>query len=254
MSVRVAAVQSDIAWENPRANFERLSPWLDAAQAAGARLVVLPEMYASGVSMNTAHIQEPPGGPSETFLVEQARVRGLWLCGSIPMLSEGYERPHNTLVFAGPDGQHHTYRKIHPFTYAREHEHYAAGEGYLSFELEGLRVTGFICYDLRFADEFWACAAETDMYVVVANWPKTRRQHWSALLRARAIENQAYVVGCNRVGQGGKLEYSGDSAVLDPMGETLSSAASTETLLIADVDPAAVDETRERFPFLRDRR
>lgn len=252
--LRVGALQSDIAWENPPANFAKLQRWIETAEAAGVQLLVLPEMFACGFSMNTHHIQEPPAGPSESFLFDRARAHGLWICGSVPILAEGAERPHNTLVFAGPEGQRHAYRKIHPFTYAREHEHYAAGDAFTTFEIDGVRVTGFICYDLRFADEFWACANDTDLYVVVANWPMTRRAHWSALLESRAIENQAYVVGCNRVGQGGKLEYSGDSAIIGPMGETLSKATMGETLLIADVDAGTVDETRERFPFLRDRR
>ena len=112
----------------------------------------------------------------------------------------------------------------------------------------------FICYDLRFADEFWVNAPRTDCYVVVANWPEKRRAHWSALLLARAIENQAYVVGVNRVGKGGELDYSGDSAIIDPLGQTLCSAAVSETTLYADIDAALVGKARERFPVLQDRR
>ncbi|MBW3608595.1 MAG: carbon-nitrogen family hydrolase, partial [Actinobacteria bacterium] len=103
-------------------------------------------------------------------------------------------------------------------------------------EVEGVRVTPFICYDLRFADEFWDTAARTDCYVIPANWPDTRRAHWTALLQGRAVENQAYVVGCNRVGDGGKLHYTGDSRIIDPMGEILAAASNGETMLLADVD------------------
>ena len=112
----------------------------------------------------------------------------------------------------------------------------------------------FVCYDLRFADEFWALATEVDAYFVVANWPAKRRVHWSALLRARAIENQAYVVGVNRVGAGGGLDYSGDSAIIDPLGEVLATGAGVETMLLADLDAAHVDATRGHFRFLQDRR
>jgi omega-amidase len=115
-------------------------------------------------------------------------------------------------------------------------------------------VTPFVCYDLRFADEFWAMAEHTDCYVVVANWPSSRRAHWQALLVARAIENQAYVIGVNRVGEGGGLHYSGDSRIIDPLGEILAAGAGGETILLADVDPVVVAETRKRFPFLADRR
>lgn len=252
--MRIAALQSDIVWEDPEANFARLEPWIAAAVAAGARLLVLPEMYACGFSMATERISEPPGGPSTRFLVERARRHGLWITGSLPERADGAKRPHNTLVLAGPGGELHRYRKIHPFSYAGEHEHYKAGEDFLTVEVEGLRLTAFICYDLRFADEFWATAEETHAYLVVANWPETRRHHWQALLLARAIENQAYVVGVNRVGSGGNLRYTGDSRVIDPRGEILAAAAEQETLLIADLDAEVVRETRRTLPFLRDRR
>ncbi len=252
--MRLAALQSDIVWEDPEANFERLRPWVAAAAGAGARLLVLPEMYSQGFSMATESIAEPVGGPSTRFLVEEAARCGLWLAGSLPERAEGAERPHNTLVVAGPGGEIHRYRKIHPFSYGGEHEHYQAGDAFTTVVIEGLRFTLFICYDLRFADEFWATAAETDVYLVVANWPERRRHHWQSLLVARAIENQAYVVGVNRVGEGGKLRYRGDSRIIDPMGEVLAAAAEQETLLIADVDASVVRQTRQKLPFLLDRR
>jgi predicted amidohydrolase len=252
--MRVAAIQSDIVWEDPTANFERLRPWLATAAAAGARLVALPEMFACGFSMKTERVREPADGPSVRFLEGQALAHGLWLCGSIPELPLGAARPYNTLVLAGPRGQVHRYRKIHPFTFARENEHYQAGTEHVTVDVEGLRCTLFVCYDLRFADEFWGRAHATDAYIVVANWPDRRRHHWTTLLRARAIENQAYVVGVNRVGRGNGLDYVGDSCIIDPWGETLAAAAGSETLLLADLDPAVVRDAREKFPILADRR
>jgi predicted amidohydrolase len=162
-------------------------------------------------------------------------------------------------VLAAPDGTVHRYAKIHPFTYAGEHERYAAGDRHVTVDVEGVRVSLFVCYDLRFAEEFWALARTTDCYLVVANWPESRREHWRVLLRARAIENQAYVVGVNRVGTGGKLEYVGDSRIIGPMGKVLADAPpvagkASEAILAADIDPARVTETRESFPFLADRR
>ncbi len=126
----------------------------------------------------------------------------------------------------------------------------------------GLRVTLFVCYDLRFADEFWQLAPTTDVYLVPANWPEARRLHWQALLQARAIENQAYVVGCNRVGLGGMAEqggsgglpYAGDSRIVDPLGELLATGARGETTLFADVSAEHVAAVRDRFRFLPDRR
>jgi predicted amidohydrolase len=252
--MRIAALQSDIAWEDPQVNFERLRPWIRTAATAGARLLALPEMYACGFSMATDRIAEQADGPSITFLREQAAEHGLWIAGSVPERVSSHALPFNTLVLAGPEGEIHRYRKIHPFSYAGEHEHYTAGEEHVTVEVEGLSITLFVCYDLRFADEFWATARQTDLYLVVANWPETRRHHWMSLLTARAIENQAYVVGVNRVGTGGSLRYTGDSRILDPMGAVLAAGSEQETLLLADVDPAVVTKTRETFPFLRDRR
>lgn len=253
--MRVAAIQSDIVWEDPEANFERLRPWVTAAAAAGARLVVLPEMFACGFSMATERVRETPDGPSARFLAEQANQHGLWICGSIPEVTEGGSRPYNTLVLASPGGQVlHRYRKIHPFSFAGEHEHYGAGDLHVTVDIEGLRCTLFVCYDLRFADEFWGRAHDTDAYIVVANWPERRRRHWTTLLQARAIENQAYVVGVNRVGHGSGVDYSGDSRIIDPWGEILAAAAGGETMLLADIKPSAVQDARDKFPVLKDRR
>jgi predicted amidohydrolase len=252
--IRVAGVQHDIVWEDRDANFARLAPQIAAAAAAGARLVALTEMFSTGFSMDGERVAEPAGGPSATFLAEQAAANGVWVCGSVPERDRGAAKPANRLLLAGPDGTVHRYDKIHPFSYAGEQEHYAAGSALVTVPVDDVAVSLFVCYDLRFADEFWAVADRTDLYVVVANWPESRRLHWQTLLRARAIENQAYVLGVNRVGTGGKLTYVGDSYIIDPMGEVLASAAGTETLVLADVDPEVVRATRKRFPFLADRR
>lgn len=253
--MKIAALQTEIVWEDPEANFARLAPKLAEAAAVGARLVVLPEMYACGFSMNTAAIAEDPEGPSVAFLREQARAHGVWILGTVPeRATPTAERPANTLVLAGPAGEVHRYRKRHPFSFADEHLHYVAGDDDLTVTIDGVRITTMICYDLRFADDFWALAERTDLYVVVANWPSRRREHWKTLLRARSIENQAWVVGLNRVGEGGGVEYSGDSMVLDPWGEIVASASRDEVMLVAEVDPARVADAREKFPVLRDRR
>ncbi|MCX4245381.1 carbon-nitrogen family hydrolase [Paraliomyxa miuraensis] len=252
--MKVAALQLDIAWESPAENYERVLPWIRTAVAAGARLLVLPEMYACGFSMQAEAVAEPENGPSTTFLVEQARAHDLWIGGSVPVQPEGAPQPFNTFVLAGPRGELHRYRKIHPFTFADEHLHYGAGDRHVTVDVEGVRCTLFVCYDLRFADEMWTTARDTDCYLFVANWPEKRRHHWMALLLARAIENQAYVVGVNRVGEGGGIAYSGDSRIVDPWGEFLATAAGKETLLLAEVDPAVVSDARTRFPVLQDRR
>jgi predicted amidohydrolase len=252
--MKVAGIQHDIAWEDPTANFERLAPKIRGAADAGARLVVLTEMYSTGFSMKTERVAEHADGPSARFLADQATRNEIWLCASIPEQRNEDSRAFNQLVLASPAGDVDRYAKIHPFTYGREDEHYAAGDSSLTVDVEGVRCSFFVCYDLRFADEFWALALDTDCYVIPANWPAARREHWSTLLRARAIENQAYVVGVNRVGHGGKLAYVGDSAIIDPLGDVLAYASGVETTIIAEVDPKRVQEVRAEFPFLQDRR
>ena len=252
--MKVAGIQHDVVWEDRDATLARLEPQLRAAAGAGARLVVLTEMFPTGFSTEPERVAEPEGGPTTEYLRTQAAELNVWITGSVPTNPAGGGRPVNRLLLAGPGGEVRHYDKIHPFTYSGEHERYAAGTERVTFDVEGVRVTPFVCYDLRFADEFWAMAHGTDCYVVVANWPSSRRAHWQALLVARAIENQAYVVGVNRVGEGGGLHYSGDSRIIDPLGEILAAGSIGETILLADVDPVVVAEARKRFPFLADRR
>lgn len=252
--MKIAAIQHDIVWENAEATHEHLRPLIAGAAGAGARFVVLTEMFSVGFTMRPEAIGQPEHGTSAAFLHEMAAKHGIWIAGSIPTRPAGFDRAVNRLVLAGPDGSSRHYDKIHPFTYGGEDKHYQGGTSFLTVDIEGMRTSFFVCYDLRFADEFWQLAGTTDCYVIPANWPESRRHHWQSLLVARAIENQAYVVGVNRVGEGGNLTYCGDSRIIDPLGEVIASAARTEATLIAEVDPAMVASTRERFRFLPDRR
>ncbi|MEX2625335.1 MAG: nitrilase-related carbon-nitrogen hydrolase [Ilumatobacteraceae bacterium] len=257
--LRVAAVQHDIVWNDREANFERLAPEIAGAAATGAGLVLLTETFSTGFGFDQPDFGEPEGGPSSTFLAERAAEHGVWVGGSCPEIAadaaaSGDPRPSNVFVLAGPDGTVHRYRKVHPFSHAGEHEHVRAGTELVTVEVAGFRVSMFVCYDLRFADEFWQLAHDTDLFLVPANWPEKRRTHWMSLLQARAIENQAYVVGVNRVGEGGSLTYSGDSRIVDPLGELLVTASRTESILLADLSTDHVARTRDQFRFLQDRR
>jgi predicted amidohydrolase len=251
--VKLAVVQHDIVWEDKAANFARLAPMVEAAAATGARLVVLTETFSTGFSMRTDVTAEPEGGPSSQFLLAQAAAHRVWVCGSCPEVATPGQPPFNTLVLAGPDGTVHRYRKVHRFAYGGEDGSFSAGDERVGVTIEGLRVGLYVCYDLRFADDWWEVAPDTDLYLCVANWPSARRHHWRTLLAARAIENQAYVVGANRVGSGGGNDYAGDSAIVDPLGEVLASGAGTEALLVAEVDAARVAQVRADLPFLADR-
>ena len=256
--MRVAAIQHDIAWCDREANFAHHAPLIAGAAAAGARLILLSETFSTGFATDRDDLGEPEGGPSSQFLSEQARLHGVWIGGSCPEIAADApaddQRPYNTLVLVAPDGTQHRYRKIHPFTYGGETKHFRAGDQFVTVDVEGLRVTLFVCYDLRFADEFWQRADDTDVYLVPANWPEARRLPWMALLQARAIENMAYVVGCNRVGSGNGLAYCGDSRIIDPLGEILASASQTESILLAEISAERVADVRDRFRFLEDRR
>ena len=251
--MKVALVQHDIVWEDAAATREHVRPMIAKAAADGARLIVLTEMFATGFSMHPERVAEDEGGPSEQFLSDQAREHDAFLVASLAQRGPDGAYRNNAIV-AGPDGTVQRYAKIHPFTFAGEAEHYTAGDSFLTVSVDSLRISVFVCYDLRFADEFWGLAEGTDVYVVVANWPEARREHWRLLLRARAVENQAYVVGVNRVGRDKSLAYTGDSAIIDPLGVPVAECPSGESVVTGELDAATVSATRSTLPFLRDRR
>ena len=252
--MKLALIQHDTVWADREANFSRLEPLVARAAADGARLVLLPEMFSTGFVVDRDDIGEPENGHSSRFLADLAARYRIWIGGSCPEVSPDDPRPYNSFVLAGPHGEMHRYRKIHRFTFGGEDRHFRPGESLVTVRIDDISVSMFVCYDLRFADEFWHLAHDTDLYLVPANWPASRREHWLSLLRARAIENQAYIAGCNRVGSGGGLDYSGDSRIFDPLGTTIAEGGSDQEIIWADIDAAQVREVRTTFPFLRDRR
>ena len=254
--MKIAAIQHDIVWLDRDANFARLEPMIREAADEGARVVVLTEMFSTGFAMGDQWadaLPEPTDGPSSQFLHEVSARYGVWVAGSCPERQSGQALPANTLVIAGPSGELNRYEKIHPFTYGGEDRFFRPGRSHLTVDIEGVSVSAFVCYDLRFADHFWNLAATTDVFIVPANWPASRAAHWSTLLEARAIENQCYVVGVNRVGTGGNLVYGGGSRVVGPFGEHLATAGNDESIIYADVSAEHVEQTRATYPFLRDR-
>jgi predicted amidohydrolase len=253
--MKVAGLQVDLVWEDVAANHAALAPQIRAAAAQGAELIVLPEMFATGFSMNTNHVAEAAGGPSEVFLRELAQECGAALFGSVATRPAAGERPLNLGLVARPDGTVARYAKLHCFTFGGEQKHYAPGDDALTVEIGGCRVTPLICYDLRFPELFAALAHRTDLFVVIANWPRERRHAWSTLLQARAHECVCYVLGVNRVGRGGKLHYTGDSALWDPAGRLVQAGGEGVAGVVwGDVDPRRVASQRTIFPALGDRR
>ena len=251
--IKVAGIQMDIAWEDPAENFRRAESKTKQAMYEGARLIVLPEMFATGFSMN-ADLVSGFAEETRSFLSDlSSRLAVFILAG---FAEPGDPRPYNTASIFDPSGSEILhYRKIHPFSLAGEDEHFMAGRSVETVEVEGVFVTPLICYDLRFPEPFRATATKTDLFCVIANWPQSRRYHWSTLLKARAIENQAFVMGVNRTGSGDGLDYTGDSVLLNPMGEELASVEpGSEGCCSGVVDADEVTRLRKQFSFLRDRR
>ncbi len=253
VAVRVAGIQFDMAWEDPGANLPQASSRVADAAAAGARLVVLPEMFATGFSMAAAEMAAHAEKTRST-LATLARHHGVWLLAGYA--EPGDKRPHNACSLMNPDGDEALhYRKIHPFSLAGEQEHYDSGTRMVTADVEGVRVTPTICYDLRFPEIYRATAAGTDLFVVIASWPDRRSFAWRTLLAARAIDCLAWVLGVNRVGTDPYgVPHRGDTSLVDPMGQTLETLAWVEGIVVGEVDVVQARELRQRLPFLADRR
>lgn len=252
--MKIALLQYDIAWKNAVENVRILRELIPQAVLEGARLIILPEMFACGFCFPTGDRARSIFASGHQLMLELARSHDVWIAGSLPEAPLDEEEVKNTLLLCGPQGELGRYSKIHLFSYGGEAESCSSGDALFTAKIEDLRVSFFICYDLRFPQIFSAVAEQTDLYVVVANWPAVRRPHWDTLLRARAIENQAYVAGVNRTGKGGMLTYNGGSTVISPKGEILAEGRLGQEIIYAKIEPNEVKEYREEFPVLRDRR
>jgi predicted amidohydrolase len=245
----ITLLQTALAWQNAgenRAHFTELVGQLEEP----TDLIILPEMFTTGFTMDVREQAETMGGPSVTWMAALAREHNAVLCGSLIVEDGGHY--YNRCVWMPPDGQPRHYDKRHLFRMADEHEHFAPGQERLIVELKGWRVCPLVCYDLRFP--VWSRGANAfDLLIYIANWPAARRSAWQALLPARAVENQCYVAGVNRIGTDGKgVAYAGDSGVHDYLGEPrvelqAAPAHSTTTLSLA-----ALHRYREKFPAWRD--
>jgi omega-amidase len=254
--LKIVALQFDIAWEKKALNFQTVGDLLARARPGPDSLIVLPEMFATGFSMNTGAIAETYGGETEQFLAALARKHKVFVTGGAAMqATDG--RVRNKALILSPDGKLLAYyAKMRPFSPGGEAEHYVAGERTTVFRWGNCTVAPLICYDLRFPELFRLSAAahRPELFLVIANWPAKRISHWVRLLQARAIENQAYVAGVNRIGADPFYEYRGRSLIIDPQGEILADAGETQTWIEAAPDFDGLRKYREGLPFLADMR
>lgn len=248
--MKVALCQYDIKWEDKEANKAKIEDLLSACRRRPEiDWLVFSEMTLSGFTMNTA--------AAELTDEDHAFFSGLAAEYGINLSYGGVEKGFNNLITLDRKGKRvNTYSKIHLYAFGEEDKYYKAGAKQEVFTLEGLRVMPAVCFDLRFPYLFWNKARDVDVYVVIAAWPARRAEHWMTLLRARAVENQAYCIGVDRVGMEGKLEYSGNSMCYDPLGKVLVDSGTSEGICLADapLDPALVEKTRTRFPFIGERK
>lgn len=246
----ITLIQTALTWEDVEANLDRLTSKLGNI-GRPTDLIVLPEMFSTGFSMNAPLLAEPMTGKALTWLGHMAAAKNAVVTGSLMIQDNG--RYYNRLIWAQPDGTVAKYDKKHLFRYAGEEKVFTAGNQRISCMLKGWRIRPFICYDLRFPVWTRNLGKAYDLALFVANWPARRAMHWQTLLRARAIENQAYVIGVNRVGLDGKgLTYDGHSAVIAPTGEPLFKPIGDERIFTVTLDGGLLERYREEFPVWMD--
>lgn len=246
--LNVVLVQPNLVWENAQANLEKLESLMNGQIGD---LFILPEMFTTGFSMNPSAFAETENGESVSWMKRIAKAKNAAVVGSL-IIKENTNY-YNRLFIVFPDGGYKTYNKRHLFTLAGEEKHYAQGYEILIVEYKGWKIKPLVCYDLRFP--VWARNTEDyDLLIYVANWPEKRNHAWSSLLTARAIENQSYVVGVNRVGiDGNGTEHNGKSTVFDTLGKSLFAFNEGEEAAKSVVlSSESLLKTRERFRFLKD--
>jgi omega-amidase len=249
-NLKVALLQTDLLWEDSPGNLKKFDG-LIASVLPGTDLILLPEMFNTGFSMDPVRLAQTMDGEVVTWMKLQAMKSRTAIAGSVIIEENGHY--FNRLIWMFPDGNLRFYDKRHRFTMAGEQNHYTAGDKRVIVEYKGWRFLTAICYDMRFP--VWLRnTGDYDCLVVSANWPERRIIHWEHLLYARAIENQCFLLAVNRVGKDGTgMEHNGCSMVMSPMGKPLSKAIDIETILYAELDYSLVSKTRNDMPFLNDR-
>ena len=253
-TLTITTIQSNLFWEDKTANLQMLQQKIDSIEDK-TEIVILPEMFTTGFSMQAEQLAETMDGETVEWMKTISNKNGIVLTGSVMIEEAG--KYYNRLIWMLPNGQYGYYDKRHLFAYGEEDQHYSSGKKRLIASVKGWKINLQVCYDLRFP--VWARQkpeeglAEYDLLIYVANWPERRSHAWKTLLCARAIENQCYVVGVNRVGDDDKnIHYSGNSLVIDPMGQVLYHMADEEDINTITLSKEKLVEVRTKFPFLND--
>ena len=245
-NLKVTLIQTELVWEDIEQNLSLFDVIIDDIQN-DTNLMVLPEMFTTGFTMNAADLAQDMAGSSVKWLRDKSKQKNVDIVGSI--IANDHGRFFNRLIWAKPDGNMFTYDKRHLFRMAGEEKVYSAGDRNITVELLGWKIRPFICYDLRFPLWTRNIAKQYDTAIFIANWPERRSMHWKLLLQARAVENQCYVVGVNRVGTDGNgHRYSGDSSVIDPWGNILFQQHDEAYIFTAELSYDVLKNCRESFP------
>jgi omega-amidase len=249
---KIGLVQYSPVWENKSASKEKIKTLLE--QSDVLNLLIFPEMTLTGFTMKSNHFAEGLEGESHFFFSTLAKEKKCAVMYGV--IEKGKKKNFNTLVHLNNQGKIlNTYRKIHPFSYSKEDVYFGKGKETETTKVKGLKIGLSICYDLRFPELYRLYAKEkVHLIIDIANWPDTRIEHWRTLLKSRAIENQCYVVGVNRVGNDPKLHYNGFSSAFDPMGNEIVAVENEEKIITTGIDKAYVNEVRKKLPFLEDMR
>ncbi|MBU8891763.1 MAG: amidohydrolase [Bacteroidales bacterium] len=249
-NLKISCIQTDLVWENIDKNLKQFSEKLNQLPK-DSELVVLPEMFTTGFSMNSLELAETMDGKSYHWMKEQSKKIGKILVGSI-IIKEN-NNYYNRCITMFPSGEFHSYDKGHLFRMEKEHEDFTKGESKTIFKHNGWRICTLICYDLRFP--VWSRNKDDyDLLIYIASWPESRKEVWNTLLKARAIENQSYVIGVNRIGSDGEgISYSGDTVIINAKGQILAKANDyTDEIINAELSLNELNKFREKFPVFLD--
>ena len=248
--LKVTLIQSELAWEDIDSNLAEFNYRIDAIEE-DTHLIVLPEMFSTGFTMNAAALAQDMNGSAVKWIKAKSAEKNIDIVGSF--IADDSGKFFNRLVWAKPNGEIFVYDKKHLFRMAGEEKIYSAGSKNIIVELNGWKIRPFICYDLRFPAWTRNIANQFDAAIFIANWPERRSAHWKALLQARAIENQCYIIGVNRVGiDGNGLSYSGDSSIIDPWGTIIFQKSTQACIYTGDLSYDILQQSRESFPVWKD--